>query len=103
MGLFEFFFPHEAQAVRIDQIARTQQLLLRRSSTHLGTTMSRIRELEQDLGYVALVLGSILSKLDEKGVVSRDDLKQEMARLDELDGVKDGKLDIRVLRGLHAT
>jgi hypothetical protein len=64
---------------------------------------ARVAGLEQDLGYVTLVLGSILRKLDEKGVVTRDDVKGEIAQLDELDGVKDGKLDIQLLRDMHGS
>lgn len=35
--------------------------------------------------------------------MTRDDVKREVARLDELDGVKDGKLDIQVLRDLQGS
>jgi hypothetical protein len=56
--------------------------------------------LETDLGYVTLILGSILDKLDEKGVVTRQDLKDATSALDKVDGVRDGKLDINILRNI---
>ena len=98
MGLYEFFFPHQAQAEQLGEIARTQQLLLRRTAAQRPDLANRVSDLEHDLGYVTLVLGSILRKLDAKGVVTRDDVKQEISQLDGLDGVKDGRLDIMVLR-----
>jgi hypothetical protein len=47
------------------------------------------------------LLGSLLAKLDEKGVLTRQDVKDAMPTLDGADGVADGKLDIRVLRGMQ--
>jgi hypothetical protein len=44
----------------------------------------------------------LLQKVDEKGVLSRDEVRETMASLDEIDGVKDGRLDINILRGLNA-
>ena len=103
MGLYEFFFPHQAQSDMLWELARFQKLTARRLGAQRVELSARVAELEQDLGYVTLVLGSILRKLDEKGVVTRDDVKGEIAQLDELDGVKDGKLDIQLLRDMHGS
>ena len=103
MGLYEFFFPHQAQSDMLWELARLQKLTARRLGAQRVELSARVAELEQDLGYVTLVLGSILRKLDAKGVVTRDDLKREIAQLDELDGLKDGKLDIQLLRDMHGT
>ena len=35
-------------------------------------------------------------------MLSRDEVREAMASLDEIDGVKDGRLDINILRGLNA-
>jgi hypothetical protein len=43
----------------------------------------------------------MLELLEEKGVLTREELKTKIAVLDELDGVKDGKLDINILKGRH--
>lgn len=103
MGLYEFFFPHQAQSDMLWELARLQKLTARKLGEQRTEITARVTSLEHDLGYVALVLGSILRKLDEKGLVTRDDVKREIAQLDELDGLKDGKLDIRLLRDMHGT
>ena len=103
MSLFDFFFPEQAQAAHLRSIASRQRIADRRSSRTKRSQAeleSRIESLEGDLGYVTLLLGSLLGQLDEKGVLTRDELKSTIAELDELDGVADGKLDVNVLRGL---
>ena len=102
MGLFEFFFPEQAQAEHLKEMTRLQGFQARRSVAAQGDLHARLAELEKDLGYAVLILGSILQRLDQKGVVTRNDVKEEMAALDSLDGVKDGRLDINFLRGRHA-
>ena len=103
MSLFDFFFPEQAQAAHLRSIASRQRLAARRSSrTNRSQAQleARIDALEGDLGYVTLLLGSLLGQLDEKGVLTREELKTTIAALDELDGVADGRLDVNVLRGL---
>ena len=103
MSLFDFFFPVQAQAEHLRNLVaqgRASVRALRRRE--LGVTaelQSQIEALEDDLGYVALVLGSLLQVLDSKDVLSRDDVRTVILEVDELDGVADGKLDINVLRG----
>jgi hypothetical protein len=99
MGLYELFFPEQAQADHLQEIARVQQAQLRRSIRSDTDGQSRLAALEKDMGFIALILGSILQRLDQKGIVTRDEIKQEMSALDELDGVKDGRLDVNILRG----
>ena len=41
-------------------------------------------------------------KLDEKGALTRQDVKDAMRELDEVDGVPDGRLDINVLKGMQS-
>ena len=57
----------------------------------------RINSLEEIAGFQAIILQSLLSKLDEKGVVTKEDVRVSLAEIDELDGVKDGKLNINTL------
>ncbi len=103
MSFFDFFFPEQAQAANLRSIASRQRLQSRSSSTTKRSQAElegRIASLEGDLGYVTLLLGSLLGQLDEKGVVTREELKSTIAELDALDGRADGKLDVNVLRGL---
>jgi uncharacterized membrane protein len=104
MSLYDFFFPEQAQASHLRTLAsqnrrnQRDQTLQTRS---LERAEERIEALENDLGFVALALGSLMAKLDEKGVLTRQDVKDAMRTLDGADGVADGKLDIRVLRGMQ--
>lgn len=103
MGLYEFFFPTQAHSDMIGELARFQKVTARKLVEQRSEMAARVTNLEHDLGYVTLVLGSILRRLDEKGLVTRDDVKREIAQLDELDGVKDGRLDIQLLRDMHGS
>jgi hypothetical protein len=100
MSLFDFFFPEQAQASYLRDIAEQQTRNTIRQSQASTTLEARVKHLETDLGYVTLILGSILDKLDEKGVVTRQDLKDATSALDKVDGVRDGKLDINILRNI---
>lgn len=99
MSLYEFFFPQQAQAQQLRSLAahaRVQNVGASRRNKELE---GRVQSLEDDLGYIALILGSVLESLDEKGTVTRTEVKEIMKGLDEVDGLWDGKLDINVLRG----
>ena len=105
MSLFDFFFPGPAAASHLhamrDQHAESldaQRLHALREATTSEALKMRIDKLESDMGFVVMLLGSLISTLDEKGVVTRDDLKKELADLDVIDGTRDGKLKVNVLK-----
>ena len=102
MSLFEFFFPEQAQANQLRRLVRAQNRSARTLTNRNGNVERRIDELEKDLGYVTLLLSSVLRKLDERGVVTRREVTEVMAQLDPLDGARDDALDVGVLRGLLA-
>ena len=99
MDLFDFFFPEQAQADHLRSISRT--LGQKRS---LGERLAsgqhkRLAENEEDMGFLALILFSLLHKLIDKGVITREELFDHLKDVDGMDGIEDGKLDIGVLRG----
>lgn len=98
MSFYNFFFPLASYQHQTQQIAAAQRRRLRRSASNRRSTDRRISELEENLGFVSLLLSTLLSKLDENGTVSREDVQAELRALDGLDGVKDGKLDVEILR-----
>ena len=57
----------------------------------------RVNQLEEVIGFQSLIIQGILTKLDEKELISKNDIRESLAELDELDGVKDGKLNINTL------
>jgi len=100
MSLFDFFFPEQAQASHLRSMADAQRSSARRATRKATENDARIADLEQDVGYLALVLGALVQKVDEKGVLTRDELRATLSELDGIDGVKDGKLDVGILRGM---
>jgi len=105
MSLFDFFFPEQAQASHLRRLA-DQSSGRRRSSQRNNSAVNqlekRVSDLEEDLGFAALVLASVMAKLDENGTVTRDDIRAAMKEVDEIDGVADGRLDISVLKGMQS-
>ena len=102
MSLYDFFFPEQARAQHLRTLTQQGDASRWNLERRTGQLDDRIDSLESDLGYVTLVLGSLLESLDEKGVLTRDDVKSVVTKLDAIDGVSDGRLDINFLRGRHA-
>ena len=61
-------------------------------------TRDRMKELEHDVGFLALTLAALLQKVEEKGVLTREEVRDSMDALDGLDGVRDGKIDVGILK-----
>jgi hypothetical protein len=66
-----------------------------KSSQSLET---RVKQLEEDLGRVALLTRALMDACVGKGVLSQVELAQTMRKLDASDGTEDGRLDLRSLR-----
>jgi len=99
MSFMDFYFPEQAEAMHLRSISRN----LRRGSISARGAARRTRAelegMEEDLGFLALALFSLVGSLVERGVLDEDEIKQHMQRLDGLDGVEDGKLDTDAPRG----
>ncbi|MEM7309387.1 MAG: hypothetical protein AAF682_22075 [Planctomycetota bacterium] len=100
MSLLRHFFPEIARDKQLAEMAKAQNYRSRRDARLRMALEGRIADLENDLGYVALVLGSLLQKVDEKGVVTRDEVREAASVLDGIDGIEDGKIDVSFLKGL---
>lgn len=104
MDFFEFFFPQQAQAAHLRQMARSQRRAQRRARSQQrqepAVDPERIEQLEDDLGTLTMVLGGLMRLLDERGVVTRDDMRAAVRAIDGADGEEDGKLNLDVLRGM---
>lgn len=104
MSLFDFFFPQQAAAQHLRRLANEKSMDTVRDASRRRKSEVRIDSLEEDLGYVTLLLGAIVDRLDAKGAVTRNDLREVISTLDDVDGVRDGRLDISFLRGtLHSS
>lgn len=107
MSLFDFFFPEQAQASHLRRLADQNSARFRKlrratgqsaSQTSLEQLQERVDGLRGDLGFVTLVLGSLVARLDRQGVVTRADLQAAMSEVDGLDELVDGQLDIDRLK-----
>lgn len=105
MGLYEFFFSEVSEAESLRTIAkahdRNSRIRERESIEfkHQNYNInSALENLENDVGTLALILATILKMLDEKGNITRDDLKEKLKELDILDGLRDGKISVNHLR-----
>ena len=59
---------------------------------------TRVKNLEDDLGRVALLTRALIDAVLKKGLITQVELAEMMAREDLNDGERDGKLDLRKLR-----
>jgi hypothetical protein len=63
------------------------------------TLEGRVADLESDLGRVALLARALMDACIKKGLVSQLDIAQMLRAIDASDGVEDGRLDPKMLRG----
>jgi len=59
---------------------------------------TRVSNLEDDLGRVALLTQALIDAVLKKGLITQVELAAMMAKQDLADGERDGKLDLRKLR-----
>ena len=102
MKLFDFFFPQEAQAAHLRRMADHQAMDLRRQAhderaraRRHAEIDARLESLEQEVGFLTLMLEAIIRKTDEKGLITRAELKALMERVDAEDGRVDGRIGPR--------
>ena len=100
MGLFDFLFPPNASSNHnsLKRIADQQEWKSLKNDHRATRLEDRIDELENDVMTLTLSLASLLDTINEKGLITRDEVKEKMRQLDGLDGLKDGKLSVSVLR-----
>ena len=97
MDLFDFFFPEQAQATHLRQIARQQSFA--KASTPKQKS-SDVEALRADVKFLTLVVAALLRRLSETETASPGDIQDLINELDGLDGLADGGSDPGVLRGL---
>lgn len=86
----------EVDSVRRRQVREMRRL--RRDARGREDARERLDRLEDDVGYLSLVLAALIRRLDEKGSVRREELDSVLAELDGLDGLEDGRLSVEVLK-----
>jgi uncharacterized protein YceH (UPF0502 family) len=79
----------------VADLRETVRLLHRAGGRERTRLSTRVAE---DLGALGLVLMGLVGLLVEKGILTRDELLAQLRRVDELDGVADGKVTPEQLR-----
>ena len=59
---------------------------------------TRVAQLEDDLGRVALLTRALMDAVLKKGLLSQVEIAEMMTKADMSDGTRDGKLDLSSLR-----
>lgn len=99
MSLFDFFFPEVAQAQELRRIANSTSLTAvqsrlsqARMNHQKSSAEGRIRELEDEVAQLTIILEALIEHLSEGGGLSREQLASKIAEIDMRDGVADGKI-----------
>ena len=100
MSYYNFFMPDMANASELRSITSSMRLANRQARRARGRTSKRLDELEDDLGFLALLLFSLVGAIQERGVVTRADLVTKLEELDRYDGTADGKVDLAIVRDM---
>ena len=101
MSLFEFFYPEQAQARYMREMASSMRTGARRaghSSKRVSDLEKRVAQLEDDLDFLSLITLTLFATLHEKGQVDRNSLLKRIGEVDMFDGRKDGKISPEVFR-----
>jgi len=100
MDMFDFFFPEQAEAAHLRRISNS----IAGSKTAHGSAARRneseIDALRADVQFLSLVIAAILKRLSEQKTMSLGDVSDLLDEIDELDGLRDGGLEVGVLRGI---
>lgn len=84
----------------IQRLERAQRRAVQKRGQDQRALEDKVGELRADLDFMSLMLGAVLLRLDDRGVVTREDLRSLMMAVDEFDGSLDGRLDVEALREL---
>jgi hypothetical protein len=101
MGLYEFFFPHQAQAESMRDMARAMRARTaggRRETRRVRELEERVAELENDLDFLSLITLTLFYTMHEKGLIDRAKLLQRLQEIDLFDGTDDGKVSPEAFR-----
>ena len=95
----DWFFSAPSEPAHLRSVIESMRRRSRVSRSADRRAKTARAEIEDDVGFLALVLLSLIGSLVEKGVLAEDELVAHLERLDGLDGVGDGKLTPDLLRG----
>lgn len=95
---FDVFLPEQSQAVSMRKIAGTMGRGVALAPA-AGVRQDVLNDLRDDIGFLSLLTMVELKVLMDKGLVTKEEIMDKMGEIDALDGVKNGRLNVGVLRG----
>lgn len=90
------YFTHDFWTAR--EFDRVDAEIRRRGRADRRTRMElreRVKELEDDLGHVALLTRALVDACLAKGLLTHDEVAALVMKLDAADGTVDGRLDVK--------
>ena len=93
-----FFSDDTGMARRLAELANSVRGRSRMASASARRAKAAREDIEDDVGFLALTLLSLVGSLIEKGVIEEKDLTAHLERVDSLDGDDDEELSPDVLR-----
>lgn len=96
MDFFDFFFPEQAQAAYLRQIAEQKARAIPAATRETDD----VATLKSDVKFLTLVLATVIKRLAETKTMSLADVQDLMDDVDSIDGVADAGLEPGVLRGM---
>lgn len=91
---------HAAHHESVQRLNRAQSRARRRRGRERAQVKEQIDDLRADLEFVTLTLATLLTELDSRGSVTREDLREIMRAVDEYDGELDARLPVSALQEL---
>lgn len=98
MSWSRFFFHDFWTAREFDRVDRQLRMQSAADRRTRGELRERVKELEDDLGRMALLTRAMLDACLQKGVLTRDEITGMMMKADLADGKTDGRLDPKRMR-----
>lgn len=100
MSLFDYIFADEIQLKQLRDISKTlknQQIFKKGRAERLKK--EKESDTDDNIGLLSLLMMTVIKKLIAKGIITEQELLDELLEIDQLDGLKNDQLDINVLRG----
>jgi hypothetical protein len=100
MSLYEFLFNHPFPGSARHEAFVKERRKRGRRRRRRSSTNKRLRDLEEDLGFLTLTVTALVHKIEEKQLLTRAEIRDTVNELDDLDGVREGRLDVGLLKDL---
>ncbi|MEO0416680.1 MAG: hypothetical protein AAF226_17195 [Verrucomicrobiota bacterium] len=99
MNILDFLFPEISQSIRIRDLSQQSRLNQHRAKLDQArnaasrySSSKKIKQLQEEVDQLTIIVEALLEKLDESGNLPRSELIEKISEIDARDGVIDGKI-----------